>query len=655
MKLNNLKFKNIRNFQGEVEFDFSKTQSINTISGKNGSGKTTVFKSILLCQKIFFAKQLENNAQINNSIKSELSKYFTAKDSSIEITFLYESDTPTYAKFKIICDSYENSSINYSIEISAKDADKILESWNLNNPLNIIVYIDSDKHFFEEDIKHSNISVSTSGKSNLIIDSVLNPEKIVSNIYQRIINDYLIERLVPSKPRQDLYFIPTKILLKELLPNINLSNFSGKHFNNQFVLLGRANPRGKEYDIRNFSSGEKSIFYILLFINYVDKVGLLIIDEPENHFHEELLVKFIKVLSDITLTDNYGKYIVDTAKKNSIKLERTERDILNTYGRHYLSQMFLLTHSKNVIYNNFSNNTNFYIENELKQITYDEHESTLRKLGLSSVYSKVLFVEGTDDNEFIEKFLNDYNIKVQPLKGSGQVIETFKKIANVKDYVRQSHFCFLIDRDTRNQDDINKIRELNEKYFDDSFIVLDRHEFENYLLEEDIFAKVYNKHAAIFAELETANVDNIRKILLEQALKQRPILLRKSIKILNEQSLNSFNKDFIKKDIPVDSLQEYEDFYDKKFSTIDLNFLLKQMYIENYKVCVNKYSESSYRKDWKQVCDGKTVLSLTCSIMAKKLHITKDRLKSDLKQVILNHPEFEVNKVIAQIIRKFSV
>ena len=87
MKLEKLVFKNIRNFNNIVEFKFDETTKLNTISGRNGSGKSTIFKSIVLCQKAFFASQIKDNSKIIDSIGLEAAKFFKNKSSFIELTF----------------------------------------------------------------------------------------------------------------------------------------------------------------------------------------------------------------------------------------------------------------------------------------------------------------------------------------------------------------------------------------------------------------------------------------------------------------------------------------------------------------------------------------------------------------------------------------
>ena len=659
MKINQLTFTAIRNFKSTVIFDFSNTGRINTVSGKNGSGKTTIFKCILLCQKAFFQRQLLDKPTVKENIKSELAKYFVGKESSIEINFSFNNEGDKQAGFKLFCQHFDKNHIEYSLEFLTEHSEKFIkEYWNILDPQDIIFYIDSNKHFDEENVSHSNISISTSDTYNqLIIDTILSPEKIFSNIYQRLVRDYIRERLVPAKPRRELYFIPTKILLKELLPEIELSNFSAQHFRNQFVLLGKSTSNNKiaYFDIRNFSSGEKTLFYILLFINYVQKIGMLIIDEPENHFHENLLVKFVKILDEISNLDNYADYIIAKDRKlatESGKLSEA-KEIRKQYNDYYLSQVFLVTHSKNLIYNNFGNDTNFYVDNALLSININEIEQTLREIGVSSIYSKVLFVEGSSDNEFLELFFNEYNIKVHSLSGCGQVIETYKKILPIKKYLRDTFFCFLIDKDTRNSKDITAIRVDNPTYFDEHFHILDRHEFENYLLDPRIFKEIIESHHSIFAGIETITVEAVDKEIFNIATSNKPEVIKKAIKKMNENSVTKLKENFIKKDLDISSLRAYENYFDDKIRTVDPNSCLKEMFVDNYNVCSELYNDKIWNKSWRNLCDGKAVLGQTIGHFAKHIKIDHNRLKQELKNIVNQKRDFDVNILISKLLSMF--
>ena len=56
--LQSLTLYNVKKFKGENTIDFSDTENkIYSLSGNNGSGKTTVLHSLMIAQMVFFMKQ----------------------------------------------------------------------------------------------------------------------------------------------------------------------------------------------------------------------------------------------------------------------------------------------------------------------------------------------------------------------------------------------------------------------------------------------------------------------------------------------------------------------------------------------------------------------------------------------------------------------
>jgi len=618
---------------------------------KMDQAKQLSLNPLFCAKRLFFLTQISNDFEENRMLGIELAKFFTNKNSYITLKFeVKENDTVRNASFTVKRTIHPDSF--WALEVADEDDRLIKLSWNISDPKDIIVYIDSNKSFIESDILYDNISInSQSDYSALLLNTILHPEAIFQNIYTTLIRNYLRERLVPSKPRKDLFFNVTKIQLKELIPEIVLSNFSGNQFANQFVLLGKATSRRHStfYDVRNFSSGEKVLFYILLYINHVQKIGSLIIDEPENHFHEDLLVRFVKMLDDIAKTEDYFEYILTLAKKHNMPLPKEARMV---YKTHNLSQIFLLTHSKNLIYNNLHNESNFYVDNALKRISYDESEKILREIGISSIYSRVLFVEGSTDTDFFDAFFNEHNIRVRPLNGCAQVIDTYKKVKNIREFLHDSHFCFLIDRDTRTDQEIERLRSSDENYFDQHFLVLDRHEFESYLLDPEIYREIFRRHNESFS-LGASLPDDIEGYIFSIISTTRDQVFRKHLSKLNGNSIGKLNEHFRKRDMPVDS-SGYMNYINEKFDTFDMDQFLKDEFESNFNDCENIYSENNWRTNWKVLCDGKAGLANVNSAVSNLLGITFKRIRSDIKSVV-STGNYEINGVIRNILQKFNV
>lgn len=656
MKIKTLELYSVKNFLTSSSFDFTDTNKINTISGKNGTGKTTIFKSILLCQQAYFASLIQD-IDLIKKISNDLKSYFNNKNSYIKLTFEFINESkPEYSSIKLYSENYSTDDIHWSLEIENNDA--IKKSWNLEAPKDLIVYVDSDKHFIEQDIKHENISIKDETfYTNFLIDSILFPERLFSNIYQRLINDYIRERLIPAKPRKDIYFIISKILLKELLPKIELSKFTGLDYKEQFVLIGKASSEKQVsyYDIRNFSSGEKNLFYLLLFINYVKQIGVLIIDEPENHFHEDLLIKFIKLLNDITNV-NYVNYISQKGKKHKIlkdeNIKGFKDNLIKSYSKFSINQIFLLTHSKNLIYNNFSNGCNFYITDRLNSIPLDNYESVLREIGISSVYSKVLFVEGKSDSLMLDSFFNEFNIKVHPLGNCDIIIDTFRRIQKIKEFIRESQFCFLIDKDTRETEEIKRLRGTDSEFFDSSFIVLDRHEFENYLLEPSIYSKIIQKHQSINPTIFDLSISEIEAQIFQIASEDMPALHRKFINYENGFVIDKLKEVIRKRDLPTDKAS-YNDFINNSLNQEAIDNL-KVSLIKSFEKSIKTYDAKTWKDEWISLCDGKRTFSKVINKFSRHLGIDDNRLRTEVQLIIKNDRSFQVNTIITNIIKKYE-
>jgi len=322
MRIKSIRLENIKKFGTECIYNFDTAEKINTISGKNGSGKSTIFESAMLCQKAYFVTLLkERNIDIANSINDEISVQLYSmsvkKGAYIELELrLYETDFPwsinsnnyiscaqengkavydVHVLLKV--DDVMQEKVVWSIEIDEGKNDGIISKfWNLQNPSHIIVYLDADKTVYEDDFTFKKISMMSEEKINPIVKFVLHPKQVYQNMYDTMINAYVYQRINPQTPKKDIFFSESKEMFHDLIKEISISNFSGKERKDQFVLITKGKTK---YDVRNLSSGEKLVWYTLLILNYVKKIGVLVIDEPENHLHEELAWNFIRYLKRI--------------------------------------------------------------------------------------------------------------------------------------------------------------------------------------------------------------------------------------------------------------------------------------------------------------------------------------------------------------------
>lgn len=673
--LKKITVRNIKQFKNNT-FDFTCCNNINTISGRNGSGKSTLFKCLTFVQKAFFIELLKENANYQNlcdELGKEMFSYFSGTDSYIEVEFkknysslpmnynigLQEiaSDSETSsAVIKLSATNISNEKVYWKLDYSFRDYIAIHKFWNISNPQNIIIYVESYKSIFEEDVKFDSINIKSDKKYySSIVDTILNQDQIFNELYRNLINDYLYYRLVPpdSDGRRDIYYYATKVLFKHLFPNIDLKNFSGKTRDEQFILL--ATNKDKElFDIRNLSSGEKLVFYLLLFINYTGSLGILIIDEMENHLHEEIACKFLKILSEICNVDNYADYIIKKNRDLGTKSKLGDilsKNIFTSYSNFKLNQIFLLTHSKSLIYANFGLGKNFILKDKLELLD-NNYERSLRDIGISYTYEKVLFVEGKTDSEALNEKLSAFNIKTKKLGNCTEVINTYKRILNIKEYIHDTKHVFLIDKDSRDVEDIEKLRLLDPKYFDESFICLQKHELENYFLDSKAILKVIKKHND---ELEV-DEECINKSLFEIATENKFASKRKYLNYFLDMKLDSLKSLINMREIDKSTSENMDSFIkyiDNKIINSSSFKSLREDLIRIFENCSDMFSEEVWKNEWSNLCDGKIVFNKFTSNYAPIVGLTNVHFKNNITKAVVNDSESEFNKLVTNIIEYF--
>ena len=496
MYLAKVVLENIKKYTGSHEFIFSNAAEINTISGKNGSGKSTIFESILLCQKAYFTNQIEpphtvyinttshGDDSIRSIVENDLASVASGQTAKIVVTLgfskaelnqagITEEITNDGLQIEVFLEGTKivGNNCNWTVGVTDNSGLNIIEKfWNLTAPKNVIMYLDADKNVYENDFSFEKISMLSNTKRSPIIDFILDSKSVYQNMYDIMIKAYIYQRLNPQNPRKDDFFAKSKEMFDNLMDGVEISNFSGKHIDNQFVVVAK-NP--KTYDARNLSSGEKLVWYVLLILNYIKEIGLLIIDEPENHLHEQLAWKFIK----------YIKSIADTNDKEL-----------------RIGEVFLITHAKNLIYNNFSIGNNYIItENGLELIDETGCERILRDCGISFTEDKILFVEGDTETKHLTALCAESNIKIKQLANCAELVQVYKNLIKVKELVYTPKFVFMIDRDTRDETEIDKLKISDPEFFDSHMVFLPVHEIENFLLDEDIISDCINNYLADFS------------------------------------------------------------------------------------------------------------------------------------------------------------
>jgi hypothetical protein len=261
----------------------------------------------------------------------------------------------------------------------------------------------------------------------------------------------------------------------------------------------------------------------------------LVIDEPENHFHESLLLELMTVLHSLTSRGGIANWM----ESNPAAGKQIKREwIQNEYKDHNLEQVLVATHSKSLIYKFFSLGKNFTVAEGITEIRYEAAEGELRHLGLSTIYSKVLLVEGDGDHHALEFVLKGENIKVKPLHGSGAVIDTFRRLAQVRQHVTDARFVFLVDSDNKPPTFFSKLQATNKEFYDESFVVLAVHEFENLFLNAALFELVTKQYLSVAGnEDKCPSLNDIQAKLVDFARKTLERVYKKELSLAFQQEI----------------------------------------------------------------------------------------------------------------------
>lgn len=654
MKLKNVTFCNNVIWEN-ASVSFEDGAIINTISGKNGSGKTSLFSQVVLVQKAFFCDLLEKNGMeeydgknIRGMLGREINK--TIKDSNGSVTIQVGFEERDFAVLKgkrahevYLKEKNENEEVvveielyttktwkdiaEWDIRIEEKQRKVLNYFWNLETPVCFFAFIKAERVVIESDIKYEDVRLRPEGKYSKKLKIIFESDNLYNSLYSIMVNDYISERIIPgkAKTKKDRYVANSRKLFEELYKKIKIENFSGTEKYDQFILTARGEKTGK-YDIRYCSSGEKLIWYTLVLINYIQNMGILIIDEPENHLHESLLWKFV------------------------LLLKKTAEEETNQTT---LSQVFLLTHSKNLIYNNFTEGLNFVIDDKnLKLLEYEKCESILRNIGVSCINEKILFVEGITDQELLQDILSEDNIHINVLGNCNAVVKAYEGMQEASTHIQDKRFVFMIDKDTKDEQEITLLRNENPEYFDSHVLVLDRHEIENFLLDEKIICDSYNQIAEMInkPKLNELNCIQDMKEIADSFLDSTK---RKYLNYLLHRELSHIDSLIDQKEIKLENENEYKDFIDKIFSSSKWEDVLSKMKSVYLKM-QGKYSKENWEKEWKKLCDGKTVYNQLIANLSSKMGIKKNNLHNAIVRTAMKDESSMLSELVKDIIKHFD-
>jgi predicted ATPase len=259
---------------------------------------------------------------------------------------------------------------------------------------------------------------------------------------------------------------PYNSLLGRLFPGYGFVDTSDASLSLQVRL-----PSGDVIPFQDMSSGEKEVFFILaFFVRHSISNSVIVVDEPELHLHPELGRKFVRFMRTIM-------------PGNQIWIATHSADLIDEAGR---ERAFFVRRK-------LTNSA----EAEVLPATSEEHELQLvRDLfgysGYIGVSKKLVFTEGTNAGADRKTFANLFpeladEIKIIPAGSSSNLQRINRAIlALLSSNFAQCEFYLIRDRDYMSDKAIAK----QTASAPNRLFVLNRHEIENYLLDEEVIATV---------------------------------------------------------------------------------------------------------------------------------------------------------------------
>jgi ABC-type lipoprotein export system ATPase subunit len=266
---------------------------------------------------------------------------------------------------------------------------------------------------------------------------------------------------VPPDPLE-----PYDKLLNKLFPNYRFAQTEEKIPTNLFVEL----PSGQVVPFHELSSGEKEVFFILSFLLRHNVHGaVILIDEPELHLHPELARSLIRTMQEIR-------------PGNQIWMATHNAEIIDEVGRDKVIYLALDQETRKPVVTLGSNEA--------------ESMRHLKNLfgysGYIGVAKTMVFLEGLDkssDRKLFSSLFPEYGsqLKFIPCETSENLLRINSAVlAILESNWGWMRFCLIRDRDFLTP-------EMVAKYQCQSpgrVYVLDRYHIENYLLDEELIARV---------------------------------------------------------------------------------------------------------------------------------------------------------------------
>lgn len=564
-------------------FQVSSLDNIILIAGPNGIGKTRLIQGILN----FLKKSQINpnfNIQIEATSKEEEKSWLGKKvlnltdpnDINLFKTTLHQNRKRRYYKSSILYfESNRQISQVQPLQFSWEYADPWEESIGWDVSFNTLT-----NRF--QDTLHSLFKKVQSHKT-AIANKAIQLRESGQNSMNLTFSD-------PLEPFKDAF---TQLLAPKKLVGFN-TNANALNIEID----------GNSISDQNLSSGEREVLNITFdFILRQPSDCIIFFDEPELHLHPELANRLLNTLKTIG-KNNQFIFCTHSAELISSNLDN--------------NVVFIQPHT--------SNGDNQAVSISLENETYEVLKTIGQSIGVVSLGKKIVLIEGQksslDKKTYLQILKGKFpNLVLVPCEGK-YTIQSFSNIANsvLSKTVWGVDFFLLSDRDAYPEEIKEKIEEKN---LNSKIKCLSKYHLENFFLNEEIIAKVFEDMEE--PESWLRNPSSIKEVLKQIASERIAYSVSLSVSKLIRDSFG--NIDIMPKGCDkIDITTLKGKFANKKDEeNARLTGLLDNALINSkLDYYYDKYTKSLESDDWKNDIPGKQILS----IFSSKVGIGEDRFKT---------------------------
>ena len=670
MKITEISLENVKLFRSRVDIPLLSTGvlgSVTTLSGANGSGKSAVVEALAAVQRAGLIESLKvetgrDLTDLHTAFLRDLRSLASGPKGAIALAL---SDSSEVRGFLAMEFSVSDGEAEYVLKYDSVGA-RLLESWHGPDARNLIVAIPPTKYFDEADIYYSSVRekappaiTGDRSRDSLIRPLLVGPEEALKEVYRNSIEDWFLDRMIPNQGHAFSNAV-ARLFFSYILPHVKVSHFSTVVRPGEIVCNVKRDG-ATSYDLRQLSSGEKYIYLtFVLLARYAGKMLMVVFDEPENHLHEETLARLHSVLSELVGSDSpFEELVAEIRSETRLSFpSRLERHLPSEDP--FTRQALLVTHSKLLIRRNLTVGSNSLLSpgNQPVRLGGSETEELLRRAGVSQVDERVVFVEGSTDQDLLQRAFGGAHVEVRPLTGKDAVCAAFEGFARIDASQRHPGFAFLLDRDSGNDVRYERLRDRFEGAWDRHVVVLERVELENYLLEENLFLEAAKN------SLDSEEAAEAAEVLTEEAMIQ---ILREAADETRAMRMRHFAATELDRRrqqlLPLPAARELDFETDGEFRRVATAIVpsdFQQAWIgvvqEVEALTKERFGEQEWAGGWRALCKGKKAFPKACLLLAERLRnplgsLIANTLKQRVIRYAVESQEIPLREVVVALRR----